>query len=95
MEPLRFLNPRPSNLSCLAQSCLADASVRLQKGSVHTVNTCSKDPDQASPMRGFDLRRVRQHSSVEIDHEIFATVNLSLQDGWLSVSGKRMCICSG
>ena len=44
--------------------------------------------------RGFDPRRGRQHSFVEIDHEIFSTVILSLpliQEGQLSVSGKRMC----
>ena len=39
-------------------------------------------------------RQGRQHSSVEIDHEIFSTVILSLpliQEGQLSVSGERMC----
>ena len=39
-------------------------------------------------------RRGQQHSFVEIDHEIFSTVNLSLpliQEGQLSVPGKRMC----
>ena len=44
--------------------------------------------------RGFDPRRDRQHSFVEIDHEIFSTVILSLpliQEGQLSVSGERMC----
>ena len=44
--------------------------------------------------RGFDPRRGRQHSFVEIDHEIFSMVILSLpliQEGQLSVSGKRMC----
>ena len=44
--------------------------------------------------RGFNPRRGRQHSSVEIDHEIFSTVILSLpliQEGQLSVSGERMC----
>ena len=38
--------------------------------------------------------RGRQHSFVEIDHEIFSTVILSLpliQEGQLSVSGERMC----
>ena len=38
--------------------------------------------------------RGRQHSFVEIDHEIFSTVILSLpliQEGLLSVSGERMC----
>ena len=35
-----------------------------------------------------------EHSFVEIDHEIFSTVILSLpliQEGQLSVSGERMC----
>ena len=44
--------------------------------------------------RGFNPRRGRQHSFVEIDHEIFSTVILSLpliEEGQLSVSGKRMC----
>ena len=39
-------------------------------------------------------RRGRQHSFVEIDHEIFSTVILSLpliQEEQLSVSGERMC----
>ena len=42
----------------------------------------------------FSPRRDRQHSLVEIDHEIFSTVILSLpliQEGQLSVSGERMC----
>ena len=44
--------------------------------------------------RGFNPRRGRQHSFVEIEHEIFSTVILSLpliQEGQLSVSGERMC----
>ena len=44
--------------------------------------------------RGFYPRRGRQHSFVEIDHEIFSTVILSfplIQEGQLSVSGERMC----
>ena len=44
--------------------------------------------------RGFSTHRGRQHSFVEIDHEIFSTVILSLtliQEGQLSVSGERMC----
>ena len=43
---------------------------------------------------GFDSRRGRQHSFVEIDYEIFSTVILSLpliQEGQLSVSGEKMC----
>ena len=44
--------------------------------------------------RGFNPRRDRQHSFMEIDHEKFSTVILSLpliQEGQLSVSGERMC----
>ena len=43
---------------------------------------------------GFKPRQGPQHSFVEIDYEIFSTVILSLlliQEGQLSVSGKRMC----
>ena len=43
--------------------------------------------------RGFDPRRGRQHSYVEIDHEIFSTVILSLpliQEGQLSVVRKNV-----
>ena len=44
--------------------------------------------------RGFNSRQDRQHSFVEIDHEIFSTVILSLpliQEWQLSVSGERTC----
>ena len=44
--------------------------------------------------RGFNPRLGRQHSFAETDHEIFSMVILSLpliQEGQLSVSGKRMC----
>ena len=42
----------------------------------------------------FNPRRGLQHSFVEIDHEIFSMVILSLpliQEGQLSVSGGRTC----
>ena len=42
----------------------------------------------------FNPCRGRQNSFVEIDHEIFSMVILSLpliQEGQLSVSGERMC----
>ena len=42
----------------------------------------------------FNPRRGQQHSFVEIDHEIFSTVILSLlliQEEQLSVSCERMC----
>ena len=42
-----------------------------------------------------DPRRVQQHSFMEIDHDIFSTVNLSLQEGQLSVSGKKMHTSTG
>ena len=51
-------------------------------------------PDWRPGGRGFNPRRGRQHSFVEIDHEIFSTVILYLQliqEGQLSVSGERMC----
>ena len=44
--------------------------------------------------RRFNPCRGQQHSFVEIDHEIFSTVILSLlliQEGQLSVTGKRIC----
>ena len=47
--------------------------------------------------RGFNPHRDRQHSFVEIDHEIFSTVILSLpliQEGQLSVSGERLSLPS-
>ena len=50
-------------------------------------------PDWRPGGRGFNPRRGRQHSFVEIDHEIFSTVILSLpliKEGQLSVSGERM-----
>ena len=43
--------------------------------------------------RGFNPRQSRQHSFIEIDHEIFSTIIhsfLLIQEGQLSVSGKRM-----
>ena len=49
-------------------------------------------PSDWRPGRGFNPRRGRQHSFVEIDHEIFSTVILSLpliQEGQLSVSGEK------
>ena len=44
--------------------------------------------------RWFNPCRGQQHSFMEIDHEIFSRVILSLpliQEGQLSVSGERMC----
>ena len=50
--------------------------------------------DWRTGRREFNPRRGWQHSFVEIDREIFSMVILSLplvQEGQLSVSGKRMC----
>ena len=51
-------------------------------------------PTGDQEVAGSIPRRGWQHSFVEIDHEIFSTVILSLpliQEGQLSVSGERMC----
>ena len=47
---------------------------------------------------GFDPCQLRQYSFIEIDHEIFSLIILSLlliQEGKLSVFGRRMCIGTG
>ena len=41
--------------------------------------------------RGFDPRRGRQHSFVDIDHEFNIFYGLLIEEGQLSVSGERMC----
>ena len=53
--------------------------------------------DLLSGGRGFDPRRVRLQSFLDIYHKIFATVILSLPliQGQLSVSGEGMCTCTG
>ena len=64
---------------------------RQQPGSVAQLDAPS---DWRPGDRGFNLRLGRQHSFVEIGHELFSTVILSLpliQEGQLSVSGERMC----
>ena len=51
-----------------------------------------------SGKQGFDPCWVRQHSFLEIDHEIFSMVLLFLPlilEGQLSVSCERMCVSSG
>ena len=53
------------------------------------------DPRVDSAVKPQHTHQGRQHSFVEIDHEIFSMVILSLpliQEGQLSVSGERMCI---
>ena len=68
------------------------ANVNFEPASVAQLDAPS---DWRPGGRGFNpRRRGRQHSFVEIDHEIFSTVILSLpliQEGQLSVSGERGC----
>ena len=73
-----------------------DPPSKLFKGTESPASVAQLDaPSDWRPGgRGFNPRRGRQHSFVEIDHEIFSTVILSLpliQEGQLSVSGERMC----
>ena len=80
-----------------------DTPTVLQSQCIHTCHTnglpasvaqLDAPSDWRPGGRGFNPRRGRQHSFVEIDHEIFSTVILSLpliQEGQLSVSGERMC----
>ena len=60
----------------------------------HSISQLDAPSDWRPGGRRFNPRRGRQHSFVEIDHEILSTVILSLpliQEGQLSVSGERMC----
>ena len=71
--------------------CSWNCNGELEPASVAQLDALS---DWRPGGRGFNPRRGRQHSFVEIDHEIFSTVILSLpliQEGQLSVSGERMC----
>ena len=75
---------------------LVDVSTSMQTINkiFHSVAHLDAPSDWRPGGRGFNPRRGRQHSFVEIDHEIFSTVILSLpliQEGQLSVSGERMC----
>ena len=75
------------------KSCIVLTLVLLNKLPA-SVAQLDAPPDWRPGGRGFNPRRGRQHSFVEIDHEIFSTVILSLpliQEGQLSVSGERMC----
>ena len=66
----------------------------IQEGQPASVAQFDAPSDWRPGGYGFNPRRGRQHSFVEIDHEIFSTVILSLpliQEGQLSVSGERMC----
>ena len=85
---------------CQAEKCLltsakfADSDHPEHDQNIFSVAQLDAPFDWRPGVRGFNPRRGRQHSFVEIDHEIFSTVILSLpliQEGQLSVSGERMC----
>ena len=73
----------------------ARASNRKKNFKQHWASVAPLDaPSNWRPGRGFNPSQGQQHSFVEIDHEIFSMVILSLpliQEGQLSVSGESMC----
>ena len=79
-----------------AYECYMSKFTHVQRASVAQLDAPS---DWRPGGRGFKPHppprpRGRQHFFVEIDHEIFSTVILSLpliQEGQLSVSGEKMC----
>ena len=92
----RLLKILPRVLSIKRRSCNRYVIVqKLQNYLTASVAQLDAPSDWRPGGRGFNPRRGRQHSFVEIDREIFSTVILSLpliQEGQLSVSGERMCI---
>ena len=75
------------------------AKITSLSGGLHTLLAASvaqldAPSDWRPGGRRFNPCRGRQHSFMEIDHEIFSMVIHSLpliQEGQLSVSGERMC----
>ena len=79
---------RFTKLSCNTKPCITTFT------SIVSVAQLDAQFDWRPGGRGFDPHRGRKHSLVELDHEIFSTVILSLpliQEGQLSVSGERIC----
>ena len=84
---------------CLCSHSPSTACTTLSRRRISTLEPASvaqldAPSDWRPEGRGFNPRRGRQQFFVEIDHEIFSTVILSLpliQEGQLSVSGERMC----
>ena len=77
---LRFYGPVNPLGSCRAQ--LADSVAQMDARPTGDQEVAGLTPSN------------RQHSFLEIEHEIFSTVILSLpliEEGQLSVSAKRMC----
>ena len=87
-----FENPDQKVSWCTNYTCTGhDLSENIAPTSVAWLDAQS---DWRPGGRRFNPRRGRQLSFVEIDHEIFPMVILSLpliQEGQLSVSGERMC----
>ena len=86
------LDPTDSVIKRLWCSCRNLSNMDLLKPA--SVAQLDAPSDWRPGGRGFNPCRGRQHSFVEIDHEIFSTIILSLpliQEGQLSVSGERMC----
>ena len=78
--------------SCMAEQCFVCGFIYVSLTA--SLGGSDAPSDWRPGGRGFNPRRGWQHSFVEIDHEIFSTVILSLlliQEGHLSVSGERMC----
>ena len=77
---------------CLKFACIYAVAIYLRCASLSGIVGCVSNWRPGG--HGFDPRRGRQHSFVEIDREIFSMVIFSLlliQEGPLSVSGERMC----
>ena len=87
-----FLFPHRTYVLDICTNCLTEPILKISLPA--SVAQLDAPSDWRPGGRGFNPRRGRQHSFVDIDHEIFSTVILSLlliQEGQLSVSGKRMC----
>ena len=82
------------NFAHWSLSALAPGLYRYKMVSPAWVAQLDAPSDWRPGGRGFNPRRGRQLFFLEIDHEIFSTVIVSLpliQEGQLSVSGERMC----
>ena len=94
MKGLALITHISSNKFQSSGSSVPVYFIFFMKGKPASVAQLDAPSDWRPGGRGFNPRRGRQHSFVEIDHEIFSTVILSLpliQEGQLSVSGERMC----
>ena len=89
--PSDLLSSSSSSSSNFWLTCRYRGNILFRPASVAQLDAPS---DWRPGGRGFNPHRGRQHSFVEIDHEIFSMVILFLpliQEGQLSVPGERMC----